>query len=1185
MAVPLRLLIAASGRECSPALRSVFLEQPVPSVSTLNELHSRLSGQTWDAVIVDGAPSIEFVEEVLRSVRTQAASLPVLVIAGTIGEAAVADLYHAGISEFIPANDPARLQRALSRFLLPAGAASDFSLHVERAESGIELKSARRRTEEGRKKSDAGGANPAPPAEDEHRLQVLLETIPHMVWKADHTGRTNFLNRQVEEKLGISSAAACDWGWLDLLHPEDRQRSRDHWMKAVREEVAYRNEYRLRVADGSYRWYLAQGVPVRDAGGATMVWLGTWTDIDDLKRSETELRRKKELLRAVADGVPDALFVKDLEGKYLLVNPAAAELFGSSVDEILGQEDSRFFSPELVAYFQQGDQAPLELDKPVTRERLLMLGGKARTFLTTKAPFRDLQGRLQGIIGLARDISAQKEAEEALRVSERQFRSFMEHSPAVAWILDQDLNLLYLNRVGHQSLQFAAENPIGRSLYELFDRQRAEEYSRYVQTVIQTDNYVQTVTEGLYKDGKVGHFLVYMFPLPHPETGMAVGGMALDITGQKHSEEALRTSEQQLRTILNTLPVGVFVTDAQGNITLVNPAAERIWGGAPLVGVENYNLYQGFDPETGRQLENQERALARAVRTGETTKEAEVEIQSFDGTRKTISNTAVPIRGAGGEILGGVAVIEDVTARKKAEQDLRLLDRAMGAVTQGILITDPKQPGNPIIYASPGVTRITGYTPAELLGRNPRALQGPETDRATAQRLHEAIAQGKPCTVEILNYRKDGSSFWNELSIFPVRNDDGLLTHFVSVQTDISARRRLEEQFRHAQKMEAIGQLAGGVAHDFNNLLTVINVYCELLLAQTPPGHPNYEMLREIRKAGERSTGLTKQLLAFSRRQVLTPRLLDLNGVVRDTESMLRRLIGEDIELTTSLPGDLGQVQADAGQLEQVLLNLALNSRDAMPDGGLFTIKTKNVLIDEREAEMRQDLQPGPYVRLTITDTGTGMTPEVMAHIFEPFFTTKAVGQGTGLGLPVVHGIIKQSGGSIQVTSQPGQGTTVTIDLPRSDAPPLPEPKPAVNQPLPHGTETILLVEDEAGVRSLVGEILSSCGYHVLAAAEGHEALRIAENHDGEISLLLTDVVIPTLGGRQLFDQIQVRRPEIRVLFMSGYMDDAVVRRGISRSDVHYLQKPFTSLELATLVRVALEGPPTRFESVPDESV
>lgn len=407
------------------------------------------------------------------------------------------------------------------------------------------------------------------------------------------------------------------------------------------------------------------------------------------------------------------------------------------------------------------------------------------------------------------------------------------------------------------------------------------------------------------------------------------------------------------------------------------------------------------------------------------------------------------------------------------------------------------------------------------------------------------------------------------------------------VQVWVRARQRMQalharllheqEQLRHSQRMESLGQLAGGVAHDFNNLLTVITGFTELVLQRLGSTDPPRSYLEEITKAGERASALTRQLLAFSRRQVLAPEVLDLNGVVADAEQMLRRVIGESVELRTHLSPDLWPVKADRGQLDQVILNLAVNARDAMPHGGCLTIETANVVLDEGYARHHAPLTAGPFVQLTASDTGMGMTPEVQAHIFEPFFTTKGPGKGTGLGLATVYGIVKQSGGYIWVYSEPDHGATFKIYLPREkDGAPAEAAAPALALAAPGGTETILVVEDDPQIRSLVRGVLDASGYSVLEARRGEEAERLGTQHPGPIHLLLTDVVMPGLPGRELAQRLTARHPGLRVLFMSGYTDQVVVEQGMIEARAPFLQKPFSPEALRRKLREVLDPSPSQ---------
>jgi signal transduction histidine kinase/CheY-like chemotaxis protein len=403
--------------------------------------------------------------------------------------------------------------------------------------------------------------------------------------------------------------------------------------------------------------------------------------------------------------------------------------------------------------------------------------------------------------------------------------------------------------------------------------------------------------------------------------------------------------------------------------------------------------------------------------------------------------------------------------------------------------------------------------------------------------------------------------------------EDRVAMRTMALMAEITERKQLEEQLVQLQKMEAIGRLAGGLAHDFNNLLTVIVGYSELLLSNLPPGHPLQRHVEAIHTAADHATALTCQLLAFSRKQMLQPKVLDLNTVVAHLEPMLQRLIGEDIRLVIELAPILGRVRADPGQLEQVILNLVVNGRDAMPQGGMLMLATMNVESDKPSPHHHAGMPPGSYVRLVVRDTGIGIDATTRAHLFEPFFTTKGPGQGTGLGLSTVYGIITQSGGHIAVDSEPGQGTTFTIDLPRVEEAIEMDSRDVAHTATLRGGETVLVVEDEASVRAITRAMLERHGYHVLEAGGGEEALRICERQEAPVQLLLTDVVMPEMSGPEVAQRLTRVHPEMKVLYMSGYTDDAIIRHGVRELGTVFLQKPFTSDSLARKVREVLDTP------------
>jgi len=435
---------------------------------------------------------------------------------------------------------------------------------------------------------------------------------------------------------------------------------------------------------------------------------------------------------------------------------------------------------------------------------------------------------------------------------------------------------------------------------------------------------------------------------------------------------------------------------------------------------------------------------------------------------------------------------------------------------------------------------------------------------------HRRAVAGEPMTFHV--EWKSGSYACH---VEPLRDSDGQVSGAICMSLDITDRKQLEEQLRQAQKMEAVGRLAGGIAHDFNNLLMVIQGYSDLLVERLPGADPLRRNAEQIQMASQRASSLTRQLLAFSRKQMLAPKILNVQGVVAEMEKILRRLIGEDIQLETSSAPDLGLVRADRSQIEQVILNLAVNARDAMPHGGRLTIETANVELDSSYSHPPAVLSPGRYVMLAVTDNGCGMDAETQAHVFEPFFTTKEKGKGTGLGLATVYGVVKQSGGYVWVYSEPGRGTSFKIYLPRIEETAVPAGRDGKSETqIPQrGSETILLVEDEKGVRELAREYLASSGYRVIEAEDGHTALELATMHVGQIHLLLTDVVMPGISGRELAERVSQIRPGIKIIYMSGYTDQAVVHHGILQNDAVLLQKPFTLMTLAGKLRELLAVP------------
>lgn len=514
------------------------------------------------------------------------------------------------------------------------------------------------------------------------------------------------------------------------------------------------------------------------------------------------------------------------------------------------------------------------------------------------------------------------------------------------------------------------------------------------------------------------------------------------------------------------------------------------------------------------------------------------------------------------------ALQEDIAARIEAEEALRKLSAAVEQSPVAVVISDRD---GLIEYVNPQFSRMTGYPLEELYGRNLRLLKSGETPLETYQDLWNTITAGGQWRGEFHNRKKDGTLYWDQSAISPIRDASGAITHFLAVKEDITAQKVLEAQLVQAQKMEAVGRLAGGIAHDFNNMLSVILGYTEAALSELKPMDPLYKDLEEVRSAARRSAELTRQLLTFSRRQTIAPIVLDLNAQLNGMQGLLRRLIGEDVVIEFDVCPDVWPVKVDPSQIDQIVANLAVNARDAMPNGGQLTIETRNVSLDEAYCQEHADFPPGDYVMIAVSDTGCGMDSATLAHVFEPFFTTKGEGKGTGLGLATVYGVVKQNRGSVNIYSEPNHGTTFRVYLPRYVGEESATAAAAQETIIGRGHETILLVEDEGMLRSLGKRLLERLGYSVLEAAGPGDAITLCERYPGEIHLLLTDLIMPVMNGKELTERVRALRPAVKVLYMSGYTADIIGHHGMLERGTNFIEKPFTLTKIGIIVRRILD--------------
>ncbi|TXT37292.1 MAG: PAS/PAC sensor hybrid histidine kinase [Planctomycetota bacterium] len=640
-------------------------------------------------------------------------------------------------------------------------------------------------------------------------------------------------------------------------------------------------------------------------------------------------------------------------------------------------------------------------------------------------------------------------------------------------------------------------------------------------------------------------------------------------------ESVIQEIEERFQAVIEFAADAMVITDATGHIALVNAAAERLFGyersemlNEPIEFLIPARLRESHVASRNQYLKM---PYSRAMQDT-----SNLLVLCKDGSECPVEISLSPIKTD--RLTLYAASIRDITERKQAEEErTRLLATVehQHAELQMILDSVPalifyKDRQSRLVRVNAAHAQCFGLPREQIEGKTDAELGAPHASEYLRDDL-QVITTGEPLRGIVEQFQTPAGPRWLQTEKMPHRDSHGNIVGLVGLAVDITERKNLEEQLRQAQKLESIGRLAGGVAHDFNNLLTVINGYSELLLEKMEVTDLQRPLLKEIRDAGERAAGLTHQLLAFSRKQVLEPRVLNLNQQVANLEKMLRRLIGENIRLRTKLEPQLWPVLADVGQLEQVIMNLVINARDAMSDGGDLLIQTANVDVRVRDVSHPAEVSPGNYIVLSVVDTGCGMDEATRARIFEPFFTTKEEGRGTGLGLAVVYGIVKQSSGHIAVQTERGQGTTFSIYLPwTQQSEPVAVPHQVV-QRFPPGTETILLVEDEPIVRQLASRALHTCGYTVLEAANGREGLRVSATHPGAIHLLVTDLIMPVLCGRKLAEQLVQERPTVKVLYVSGYTADAISQHDIAAPGTAFLQKPFTPTTLTQKVREVLD--------------
>ncbi len=888
------------------------------------------------------------------------------------------------------------------------------------------------------------------------------------------------------------------------------------------------------------------------------------------KSPEQALKESEARYRDLFENAIDAIYTQNLFGDLTSANKAAERLIGSDRERLLSLNLRDIVAPDhltkmlehLNRNIEDGtdDSAPDEI-------RIRRLDGGERWVEVASRVIRE-DGRPVEIHSMARDVTDRKLAQKALQESEEKFRDLVEMLPQPVFEVDKAGRLTFTNSKGLEDFGYSRED-LDREMHvgEFIAPEGRSRALSYLRRVLAGESSGGREYEALRKDGTTFPALVHAIPIKQGEEVTGIRGIIVDLSAHKKAEEALRESEERLRTAWETSPDAFSISRLEDGIYVdVNKGYTALTGFSRDEVVGRSALDLPFWSDHSDRIR-----LVAGLKENGYVKNLETKLCRKDGELRTVLISAGLMMVHGEPHM--LALTKDIEDLKLAQEAVARSEEIfrkcfeLGLVGMALISADMGW-----VYVNDRICQILGYTQDELYRTKWPELTHPEDLEADLEHFHRLIA-GKieRYALDKRFIRKDGTVVHTTSHVSCIRRPKGEVEHVVAHIHDITDRKRLEEQLLHAGKMEAIGQLAGGMAHDFNNILTAILGYCSLLTHELPKDEPASDKVHQVKLAARKAADLTKQLLAFSRKQVLDVKTTDLNEIVSDTGGLLRRLIGEDVELIIALDPLPGPVQADQVQVQQILMNLVVNARDAMPKGGKLTIETTNVALDNEYSRIYPEVQPGKYVMFAVSDTGKGMDPQTILRIFEPFFTTKEKGLGTGLGLATVYGIVKQHRGHIAVYSEPGRGTTFKVYFPLAEFLPDSSALSGDVGPRPSGQETVLVVEDEETVRNLVCEALGVLGYHTLSASEPGEAIDICRIHNGQIDLLLTDVVLPDTDGRSLFNSLSAMRPDLKVLYVSGYTENFIVRHGVLDKGVHFLHKPFDVDSLARMVRKIID--------------
>ncbi len=888
-----------------------------------------------------------------------------------------------------------------------------------------------------------------------------------------------------------------------------------------------------------------------------------------VRHSRRLLEESEQRNRLLLGSLPQRVFFKDTEGAFVSVNERFAAEFGLAPEEIVGKTDSDLFPRELAEKYRADDLRIMESGRTETLIEDHTVAGSHRTVEVAKAPVIDGAGETIGVLGLYVDVTERESERKALHESEERFRELFDNAPVGYHEIDTDGRIVRVNRTELEMLGYEAKEMLGRPVWEFVEQE--QETRQAVEAKLREAATAGPPFERTYrcKDGRTIPVLVEDRILQQNEEICGMRSTIQDISDLREAEKALeeqtrrlKESERRFRSFINSTTDFAFIKDQHFRHLFANRAYLEFLGRTQeqVRGKTDFELLPKSLAESCRATDVQVLEKGTVISTEEADGERVFETYKFP----------VPL-GEGEVGVGGL--VREITERRKAERALRESQEKFRSIVENIGI------GIALIGPDMDILELNRQMrewfpearvgPGAVCSRN---LMGGDSDEPCPDCPAVKTLRDGGVHESVISFQRDGERATYRVVSSPVQGAGNHVQGAIVMAESITETLALEEQLHRAARLQSLGQLAGGVAHDFNNLLTGVIGYAQLLRDRVQEGSDLERDLAEIEQLGERGAALTEQLLSFSRQRLMRPVVLDLDEQVEQILNMLQRLIGEDVELSFHSEGGPARVRGDPAQIQEVLMNLAVNARDAMPAGGRLIIETERMELDEEFADRHLELEEGPYVRLSVTDTGIGMDEKTLEHLFEPFFTTKEPGRGTGLGLATVYGIVSQHGGAISVYSQPGEGTTFKVYLPRLEQEaPEQEPEPA-DREIPRGTETVLVVEDEDAVRSLARRVLERQGYSVLVASDPAEARGVFSEHSQEIDLLLTDVIMPGENGDQLYESLSARNPSLKVLYMSGYASSTVMQRGVDELDTAFIMKPFDARELCRHVRVVLDA-------------